>query len=394
MYKIPESVLKALEILEKNNFEAYLVGGCVRDFLLGRIPYDYDITTNAVPSEIIEAFKGYRTIPTGIKHGTVTVIIDKVQIEITTYRKETTYSDNRHPDAVEFTSSLKEDLVRRDFSMNSIAMDLNYNIIDLYDGRSDMNNKVITCIENPDKRFEEDALRILRAMRFASQLDFSIEIRTSESIHRNAYRLKNISAERLNTELEKLLNGKNPYSILKEYEDVIKIFIPEYRYNDCVIKKDNDKKISPLIKRSAFFFNINPVYDIMKRLKYSNKDINNTLMLIKYFDSDIKNKADLKLILSEVGEELIYELINFMEVSERKSPEDLKYIKVMLDEVLKNNECYLISHLDINGNDLLNMGVSGKDIGRILNILLDKVIHEEFENNINVFKEFIKDAFL
>lgn len=387
MYNIPKEAVTALEILEKNGFEAYLVGGCVRDFLLGRIPNDYDITTNAVPEQIIEVFSDYKTIPTGIKHGTVTVIIEKFQIEITTYRKDSRYSDNRHPDSVEFTPSLKEDLARRDFTMNGIAMNRNQNIIDMYNGREDMQKRIINCIENPDRRFDEDALRILRALRFASQLDFSIEKNTSGSIHRNAENLRNISAERINTELEKLLSGKNPYSILKEYEDVIQIFIPEYTYSECILKKNTD---SQLIRRSAFFLNISPVYDIMKRLKYSNRDINDTVKLTEYFSADISSKTSLKILLNNIGEELVSVLLDF----KNACGENTKKSELMLDEILDNHECYLISQLDINGRDLMSMGISGVLTGKILNTLLDRVIHDEIPNNKSVLEEYVKNVFL
>jgi len=387
MYNIPDEITTALKILGKNGFEAYLVGGCVRDFILKRICHDYDITTNALPEQVIEIFSEYKTIPTGIKHGTVTVIIKKFQIEITTYRKDSKYSDNRHPDSVEFTLSLREDLVRRDFSMNALAMDINQNIIDLYNGREDMKNKLIACIENPDKRFDEDALRILRALRFASQLGFRIESATSESIHRNAYKLKNISSERINTEIEKLLNGINPYDILREYQDVIKVFMPEYIYNDCILKKD---VCSPLMKRCAFFMNINPVYDIMKRLKYSNKDINETVTVIKYFNADIYSKPALKILMKNIGIALAYTLVNFR----CACGEDTDYLRRMLDEILDNNECYMISQLEINGKDLIRMGISGVKIGKILDILLDNVIYEKILNKKSVLEDFVKNVVL
>ena len=386
MYNIPQEAVTALEVLERNGFEAYLVGGCVRDFLLGRIPNDYDITTNALPDQIIEIFSDYHTIPTGIKHGTVTVIIKKFQIEITTYRKDSTYSDNRHPDSVEFTPSLKEDLARRDFSMNGMAMNFNQDITDIYNGREDMKNHIVKCIENPDRRFDEDALRILRALRFASQLDFKIEKNTSDSIHKNAENLKNISAERINAELEKLIAGKNPYYILKKYEDVIKVFMPEYSYSESILKKNID---SQLIRRSAFFLNIKSVYDIMKRLKYSNKDINDTVKLIEYFNADISSKSALKIILKNIGTELTENLLDFRNAC----GQDTSHSEKLLDEILKNNECYLISQLDINGRDLMLMGFSGIQTGKILNTLLEKVINDEIENNKTALKEYT-DAFL
>ena len=223
-------------------------------------------------------------------------------------------------------------------------------------------------------------------MRFASQLDFKIEKNTSDSIHKNAENLKNISAERINAELEKLIAGKNPYYILKKYEDVIKVFMPEYSYSESILKKNID---SQLIKRSAFFLNIKSVYDIMKRLKYSNKDINDTVKLIEYFNADISSKPALKIILKNIGTELTENLLDFRNAC----GQDTSYSEKLLDEILKNNECYLISQLDINGRDLMLMGFSGIQTGKILNALLKKVINDEIENNKTALKEYT-DAFL
>ncbi|MFA9424196.1 MAG: CCA tRNA nucleotidyltransferase, partial [Sedimentibacter sp.] len=225
---MPNEVKKALNILNSNGFEAYIVGGCVRDAILGSIPSDWDITTSARPNEICNCFHDYRTIETGIKHGTVTILINHMQLEITTYRIDGKYSDNRRPDSVLYTDEISMDLRRRDFTVNALAYNDN-GIVDLFGGRDDIGEKTIKCVGRPDERFKEDGLRILRALRFASVLNFKIEGNTSISIHENKKLLNNISFERINNEFCKLVLGSNFYDVMVEYKDVIEIFIPEVR---------------------------------------------------------------------------------------------------------------------------------------------------------------------
>ena len=208
MYNIPQYAKKSLEILEKNGFEAYIVGGCVRDFLMNKTPHDFDITTNARPQDTKKCFDGYRLITNGEKHGTIAVVIDGEVVEITTYRIDGSYSDSRHPESVTFSKNLSEDLSRRDFTVNAMALDKNGEIVDLFGGRSDIENKIIRTVGNPSDRFEEDALRIMRALRFASLLGFEIDPETSEQIHKKAYLLKNISIERIRDEFMKLVCGE------------------------------------------------------------------------------------------------------------------------------------------------------------------------------------------
>ena len=195
MTVLPDEVKTALTKLRENGYEAFIIGGCVRDSLLGAEPKDYDITTSALPEETERVFCAYRVIETGIKHGTVTVLIGDMPLEITTYRIDSEYSDNRRPDSVTFTKSLYEDTARRDFTMNAVAIDENGSIADFHGGRNDIENKLIRCVGDPDKRFGEDALRILRAVRFSSVLGFDIEENTKAAVFRNKDLLKNISSE-------------------------------------------------------------------------------------------------------------------------------------------------------------------------------------------------------
>ena len=234
MYKIdvPTGAREVIEKLQAAGHEAYVVGGCVRDSILGLKPNDWDICTSANPDEVIEVLGSYEIIPTGLKHGTITVlagdrIVSKyVGYEITTFRKDGEYKDNRHPESVEFVKSLKEDLARRDFTINAMAYSDATGVVDYFGGIDDLNNKVISCVGNPDDRFNEDALRMMRAMRFSSTYGFSIAKETAESIHRNKALLDNIAVERIQTELIKTLFGNGVLDVLLEYSDVIAQIIP------------------------------------------------------------------------------------------------------------------------------------------------------------------------
>ena len=217
---------KALNMLHNDGYEAYLVGGCIRDLVMGIVPKDWDITTDALPDDIIKSFEKYRALPTGIKHGTVTLIINELPIEITTYRTEGKYSDGRRPDDVQFVSDLKQDLSRRDFTMNALAYD-GYKISDYFDGLQDIKNKVIRCIGDPNERFNEDALRILRALRFSSVLCFNIDLNTEKAMFKKKALLNRISSERISSEFNKILTGENASKILEEYKEIIAVFIPE-----------------------------------------------------------------------------------------------------------------------------------------------------------------------
>ena len=227
MLNIPSYVLTAISILESNGFQAYLAGGCVRDSIMNINPNDYDIATNAVPSQIKSMFKDYKLILTGEKHGTVAVLITGNIIEITSYRLENGYTDGRHPDSVEFTSSLAEDLRRRDFTINAMAYGINDGLIDLYNGLDDIKNKIIRTVEAPEKRFKEDALRIMRGLRFSSRLGFAIDTDTSTAIHALSDQLKNVSLERIRDEFVQIICGQNAGEVMMSYRDVISVFIPE-----------------------------------------------------------------------------------------------------------------------------------------------------------------------
>ena len=436
----------AVAMLKSNGFEAFLIGGSVRDFIMNLPIGDIDITTNATPPQVKEVFKDFRVIETGIKHGTVTVLIDKEPLEITTYRSEGTYSDNRHPDSVSFSQSLSDDVIRRDFTMNAIAYDFTDGFCDLTGGIDDINNKIIRCIGNAETRFREDALRILRALRFSSVLGFTIEENTKSAIHKCRDLLKNISAERIQVEFVKLICGKNAYTVLQEFSDVIAVFIPEikacvgfeqknrhhcfdvYTHSLKAVEKSNP---IPAIRLALFFHDIaKPVvahFDekgeqhyyghpkksaeiterIMTRLRFDNDTKNKVVTLVSFHDSPIMvndniqpDKKRLKKIMSQIGKDLISDLIHIKYCdNSAQNPEYFRgeeFYKItyeMINEILDNQECFSFKDLKINGNDLISMGFKGKDIGKILNNILDLVIKEKIKNKTSEITDYIHSHF-
>lgn len=428
----PESKT-AIEVLKAKGFEAFLIGGSVRDFVMGLPIGDIDITTNATPEEVKQVFVDFRVIETGIKHGTVTVLINNEPLEITTYRSEGTYSDNRHPDSVIFSNSLADDVVRRDFTMNGIAYDFDNGFCDLVGGLEDIKNKTIRCIGDAETRFCEDALRILRAMRFSSVLGFEIETETKNAIHKCKDLLKNISAERIREEFTKLICGKNAYTVLQEFSDVITVFIPEIR--DCVnfeqknrhhcfdvythtLKAVEKSSQNSTIRLALFFHDIGKpsvahfdekgeqhfyshpkvsaemTEKIMTRLRFDNDTKNKVVTLVKMHDSPIMvtdmtkpDRKRLKKIMSQIGSELIFDLIeikycdNSAQNPEYFRGEDFyKQTREIVNEIINEKECFSIKHLAVDGNDLIALGFRGKKIGETLEKCLTAVIDGKVEN--------------
>ena len=271
---IPDAPKQLMKILLDAGYEAYVVGGCVRDFLLGRVPHDWDICTNALPAQMKECFADYHVIETGLQHGTLTVMVDHVGYEITTYRTDGEYTDHRHPDSVQFVGRLQEDLMRRDFTINAMAADISGKIRDFYDGQFDLEHKWIRCVGNPDKRFTEDPLRILRAMRFESKLGFTIEEKTEDSMRKHRYLLQHISAERINTELTGILMG-DCYSTLACFPDILSVCIPEIK--QCIgFQQNNPHHNRNVWDHTLFAVSVAPK-DIYTRLALLYHDIGKPL---------------------------------------------------------------------------------------------------------------------
>ena len=393
---IPKEVDKALNILHGNGFEAYIVGGCVRDSILGLHPSDWDITTSAKPNEICRCFRGYRTIETGIKHGTLTIIVDKMQIEITTYRIDGEYSDHRRPDKVSFTDNIKLDLMRRDFTINALAYNKN-EIIDLFGGIDDIRNKIVKCVGNPDERFNEDGLRILRALRFASVLNFDIEKNTSESIHRNKNLLNNISGERINTEFNKLLMGSNFREIIVDYRNIIEIFIPNLNTlsrEEMECRLNAMKELNSIILRlTLLLYKAEAPNKILMSLKYDNKTIDTVKLLSSSIDEKIyPEPVNIKRWLYKINYENLYNLIKIKKALFKSECKDLINSEKIMNEIIETNQCYSLKTLEIGGQDLIAAGIpEGENMGRILNKILDDVIEGKLKNERNVLLNYINE---
>lgn len=426
---MPKNVKTIIKILNTHNYEAFIVGGCVRDSVIGLTPHDWDICTNAKPEEIKKCFENFNTFDSGIKHGTISVVLDGEVFEVTTYRIDGTYSDNRRPDSVTFTSDITQDLARRDFTINAMAYNEKRGLIDPYGGRNDLSDKIIKCVGNPDFRFNEDALRIIRALRFASVYNFEIDYETAKSIHKNADLLNNIAVERISVELNKLLSGNGAEKILNNYRDVIAVFIPEIKpmfdYNQHTKHHNRDlwhhtiyavKSIdnTPLLRMSMLLHDIgkpkackrdedgtchfkgHPKYsaemaeNILRRLKYSNDFIETCITLIKYHDVRFNgSKRQLRHVMSAIGDKNVELLLkiqraDIMAQSDYKHREKLEKLDLACQtykEILADKDCFTLKQLKINGNDIKNLGLSeGIIIGKILKILLGLVIEDKIEN--------------
>lgn len=381
MFKIPQKIQNVISVLESNKHQAYIVGGCVRDMLLGKTPNDFDVTTSATPEEVMAVFS--KTVPTGLKHGTVTVIIEDEPIEVTTFREEFGYSDNRRPDSVAFVRNLEKDLMRRDFTVNAMAYSDKEGLKDYYGGIEDLNKKILRAVGNPEERFNEDALRILRLFRFASQLEFEIEENTFVSATKLQNGLKNISRERIFSELYKAVSGKNPAAIKLLIENGGLEFLGITKLPDFDIMKkcrdDPDLCFYLLLSQNE---NIN---EILNELKVSNKikKLCETLSQLKNCKENF-DKAGIKEMLSISGEDILNKFFKT-----RLEDEEVLKAEKILSEIIENNEPYLISHLKIGGKHLQKMGFSGEDIGKNLEKARKFIILNPEKNNYNDIENFL-----
>ena len=356
MFKIPEKIEYVIKKLTENGYEAYIVGGCVRDILLSKAPHDYDITTSATPDEIMAVFD--RTVPTGIKHGTVTVLIDNEPIEVTTFRTDGEYRDARRPDSVQFVRNLKDDLSRRDFTVNAMAYNRENGLCDLFDGQKDLANKTLRAVGDPETRFNEDALRILRLFRFASTLNFKIEENTFNAAIKCAYLLQKVSIERVMCELKAAVLGENFKAIMPLIDCGGLRFIGIDSCPDFdLIKSHNDKSNLCLYLLLSGGNKCD--------LKLSNKEKAYIDGLNKIINLPCNTKANIKRCLALTNEEITRDYLALKNVPDTP-----------LNEVLENKEPYLIGHLKITGNDLIEKGINGEKIGEILSNLQQKVIDE------------------
>ena len=374
---IPSPVLHAIHRLNDAGYEAYIVGGCVRDSLMGNIPADWDITTSALPEQTSEVFANFHTIDTGVQHGTVTVIIENMPLEITTFRVDGTYSDGRHPDEVTFTPSLEEDLRRRDFTVNAMAYHPKHGIVDCFGGQEDIQNQIIRCVGNPEERFNEDALRILRAIRFAAVLNFSIESATANAIHRLSANLQNVSIERITAEFKRLICANDVVLIMDEFRDVMGVFMPEITSCDdfSLLSRVPEKihvRLAALFNSAAI--DTDAAVGILKRMRFDRQTMKDVSLLLSFRIKDqLTEKQYFLRLLNHLGSELIFDYLAMKEAD----PHTVLHAKKLLME----DPCYKVSMLAINGDDLLLLGIpAGPEIGFAMNELLNAVINGDCSN--------------
>ncbi len=369
--EIPDYILKAIKMIENNHCKAYIVGGCVRDAILGKEPNDWDICTSAKPEKICEIFKDYNLVLSGLKHGTVCVIINHLPVEITTFRIDGDYKDNRRPENVTFSTCIEDDLKRRDFTINAMAYSESDGLIDVYGGIKDIKNKVLRCVGNATTRFDEDALRIMRGLRFAGQLGFAIEEETKEAIFSQKELLKNISAERITDEFVKLIMSENYFDILAEFESVIKVFLPSFSVPVKVdIKPDMILRLSYILSASC----PQNMFGALKLPKSVSGDVKTILSNRDY--KLPQSKAEAKYMLNRFGTQNTDNILEFKSLL----GEDVSIAPNLITEILSNNECYSIKQLDISGTDIMDLGFKGAEIGNILNNLLNEVISDKVKN--------------
>ena len=380
---IPENVLTALDIIEENGYSAYAVGGCVRDSLLGKTPYDWDICTSALPEETMRCFEGYRVIPTGVKHGTITAIVEN-PLEITTFRIDGDYLDNRRPSEVSFTPNLADDLCRRDFTVNAMALDRGGNVTDLYGGRADLENRLIRCVGCAETRFDEDALRIMRALRFAATLGFEIEEKTATAIHTKKHLLDNIAAERIQKEFTKLLTG-NCNKILSEFADVIKVFLPQADISVGNTALIESAPADPTLRLAMLLSSLSPdeSQTVLRTLKYDNRTVKNVALMLGSADLEISaERPTVKRLINKFGAPDLKTVLDYL-LHTRKISTDL-HLNVcnVADNVMQKNECCTLSALAVKGSDISALGIfKQNEIGKVLFALLEKVMDGETENS-------------
>lgn len=429
---LPAGAKTIIRKLGMYGFDAYVVGGCVRDGLLGSKPHDWDICTSAKPVEVLKCFSENRVIETGLKHGTVTIVLDDGQYEVTTFRIDGTYSDNRHPDKVTFTSDLREDLSRRDFTINAMAYGPG-GLVDPFGGVEDLQDGVIRCVGNPDERFTEDALRILRAMRFSSTYGFRIDEKTAKSIHDNKDKLNNIAVERVQSELCKMLLGRRVLDVLLEFSDIMATIIPEFepcigfdqhnRYHEYTVYdhiahavanyKGNDLSVKLALllhdigkpqcytedqNGGHFHGHAVPSRDIaetvMNRMHFDNKTKNEVIELVLYHDAVIEpNAKTVKRWLNKVGENRFEQLLKIRMADILAHTKGTQQSRIdrcvrlgdVLVDVLQSEQCFQMKDLAISGKDILSLGVpQGKIVGDVLRHILDQVINGDILNELGV----------
>ena len=398
---LPKPVEAALNRLTAAGFSAYAVGGCVRDHVLGFIPHDYDICTAATPEEMQQVFQGERTIETGLKHGTLTVLLSGMPLEITTFRVDGAYSDGRHPDSVRFTARVEDDLSRRDFTINAMAYSPRTGLVDPFDGQADCRRGVIRCVGDPAARFGEDALRILRALRFSARLGFPIEDATARAVRDGKAQLCHVSRERIAVELTGLLQGDHADAVLAEFGEVIETVLPELGFlmrggqwaltlkTLSAVPKEAELRWAAFLLRCGTDAedSANTAFAILKSLKMSVKMMDTVSELVQGQDAGLRPET-LQETLMRFGPERLRQLIVLRQAvriaQQEEHPDailrDTQALDRKLTGLLNENACYTLAQLAVNGKDMAALGLRGPAIGETLHSLLLQVVRGQLPN--------------
>ena len=382
MWKLPAGAEFVLKRLQDAGYQGYVVGGCVRDTLLGKVPKDWDVCTNALPHEMQRIFADCHVIETGLQHGTLTVMYHYEPFEVTTFRVDGEYTDHRHPDQVIFVADVRDDLSRRDFTVNAMAWNPEGGVVDAFGGQEDLKNRLIRCVGEPEKRFQEDALRIMRALRFASVYGFAIDPATDAAIHALKHTLADVAAERIRVELAKLLCGDGAGDILRAYPDVMQVIMPQLANVDWPSTVTAVEAAAPEEKArlAMLLHQLSPAEakDVLISLKPDNFTRDWVLMLITHQDDPFHpTRHSLLTALSLFGKTETYELLA---VRQAKGAPDVESLRDVLEEVLRDGICYSVKDMAVNGRDMLALGAKGKAVGECLSYLLSLLIAEKLPN--------------
>lgn len=390
--KLPPKVVRILNVLQNHGYEAFAVGGCVRDTVLGRVPDDWDITTSAHPQEVKRLF--VRTVDTGLAHGTVTVLLGEDSYEVTTYRIDGAYEDHRHPSQVQFSAELAEDLRRRDFTINAMAYNREQGLVDLFGGMQDLQRKRICCVGDAYERFQEDALRILRAVRFSAQLGFSIESDTEKALRELAQSLSYVSEERIQAELVKLLLSAHPDYVLRLFDTgIASVILPEMEASEetaCSLCRIFPEKS---LRLALFLHSLGEKKAgvLLRRLKFDNHTIDTVRRLVRWYDYPIaSDPVAVRRAAAKIGANLFPMVLQMQEVNR-----DTSAVRAVWEEIDRQGQCISLKSLAVSGNDLIALGVKpGKEIGKLLNKLLEEVLEKPEHNTKEYLLEFVKRKWL
>lgn len=425
--KLPEQICEILDSLENAGFSAYVVGGCVRDDMMGLAAHDFDVTTSAKPCEVERVFSHCKVVETGLKHGTVTVLYKGIQVEITTYRADGDYSDGRHPDSVSFTTDIKDDLSRRDFTMNGIAFSHKRGYVDPFGGAEDIRAGIIRCIGDPEQRFGEDALRILRALRFSSVLGFRIEDRTAQAIRENYGTLVKVSKERIFSELTRLLCGKDVRRVMMDFSEVFALLIPPLKemigyeqhciYHNSTVYEHTARAVEnapaePALRLAMLFHDMGKPLcktegedgawhfyghaeqsailadEILREYKSSNELRERVVSIVKYHDHPLElSKKHIRKMLSKIGFDRFRDIM-FAHMADDGAKADFCRNRIEIarqsleiaEEIVAEQPCLTLKDLALSGGDLKALMKPSPQMGELLKQLLNEVLEEKIEN--------------